>query len=118
LLPWLEQRPTGKLFPLCFAEKEKANTISRWFTNALQQTGVKRKQVSLHSLRHSVTVKLIEAETHLPIQNRILGHAIGKDVELGRYGRMSKFTPQRLSEAIEKISFPDLPALLNEEARP
>jgi len=38
---------------------------------------MKRPEVSLHSLRHTLTVKLAKARTYPALQNRLLGHATG-----------------------------------------
>ena len=74
----------------------------------LKRLGVKRRENSLHNLRHTVTVKLIETETYPSLRNRLLGHVIEKCVEGGRYGRTTQFTFGKLTTAIEAITFPEI----------
>jgi integrase len=95
------------VFPLLNQKGRRAT--SRYFSYQLKRKKLKTRAKHLHSLRHTVTVKLIEAETPTTIQNRLLGHALGKSVELRVYGWSSKFAVTRLKEAIEKISFPSRP---------
>jgi hypothetical protein len=56
-----------------------------------------------------ITVKLAQVRTYPPLQNRLLGHAIGKSVEERVYMASLEFNVKELSEAIERISFPSLP---------
>lgn len=106
-LDWIASakgKPTDRLFPLI--HPKGSPLPSMWFTRMLERLVIKRPAVSLHSLRHSVTQKLTRARTFPPLQNRILGHAIGKSVEDRVYNASLEFTVLELAEAMEKITFP------------
>ena len=77
-----------------------------WFTRILKALELKRPAVSLHSLRHTLTVKLAQARTYPPLQNRLLGHAIGKSVEERTYMAGLTFSVKELAEAVEAVRFP------------
>jgi hypothetical protein len=55
-----------------------------------------------------VTQKLARARTYPPIQNRLLGHSIGKSVEEKVYMGSLEFSVKELSEALEAVRFPML----------
>ena len=57
-------------------------------------------------MRHTVTQKLAKARTFPPLQNRLLGHAVGPSVEEGVYMASLEFSVKELSEAVEKIQLP------------
>ena len=105
-LAWQQQQSGPRLFPALFSYGSIKTT--QWFSALLEQLKVKRAAVTLHSLRHTVTVKLAQARTYPPLQNRILGHAVGKSVEERVYMASLNFSVKELSEAIEKITFPVL----------
>ena len=108
-LDWLAQRPQpqgsgSRVFPLI--HPKGSPLVSMWFMRLLRALQMKRPEVSLHSLRHTVTVKLAQARTYPPLQNRLLGHAIGKSVEDRVYLAWLTFTVKELSEALERMNFP------------
>ena len=74
-LPWFQQQLGPKVFPLLKQKGRRA--ASRYFSYQLKRKKLKTRAKHLHSLRHTVTVKLIEAETPTTIQNRLLVHALG-----------------------------------------
>lgn len=57
----------------------------------------------LHSVRHTVAVKLERAEVHDSRMRRLLGQSIGKSVEDRVYLGSLKYSVKELSEALEKI---------------
>lgn len=104
-LPWFEAQTGSRLFPSLIG----SNLVSRWFSKGiLLPAGIKRPAVSLHSLRHTLTHKLIHARTYAPLQNRLLGHSLGKTVEMTSYTRGLEFSVKELNEAIEKVAYPPL----------
>jgi hypothetical protein len=64
--------------------------------------------VTLHSVRHTVAVKLERAEVHYSRMRRLFGHSIGKSVEDRVYLGRLKYSVEELSEALEKIQLPCL----------
>ena len=67
---------------------------------------MKRPSVTLHSLRHTMTVKLERARVHYSLMRRLLGHAVGKAVEDRVYLGSLKYSVKELAEAIEAVKFP------------
>jgi integrase len=105
-LPWFQLQTGSKLFPLL--HEDTSQNTSRWFSSyVLKRTGIKRPEVSLHSLRHSMTHRLIGAYTNPALQNRLLGHVIVKGVE-ARYAAGFEFPVKELQAAIELVKFPML----------
>jgi len=105
-LEWVHHQPRDgeRVFPLL--HPKGSNLVSMWFTRMLKALNLKRPAVSLHSLRHTLTVKLAQARTFPPLQNRLLGHAIGKSVEDRVYLAGLVFSVKDLSEALETVKFP------------
>jgi len=101
-LPWLQSQTSSRLF-----QSLTSTLASRWFSKEiLMPAGIKRPALSLHSLRHTLTHKLIHARTYSPLQNRLLGHALGKSVEMTAYTRGLEFSVKELSDALETVKFP------------
>jgi integrase len=105
-LDWHRQQQGLRLFPTAFPFG--ATKTSQLFSVLLKRTGIKRPTVSLHSLRHTLTQKLARAKTFPPLQNRLLGHAIGTSVEERTYMGSMEYSVKELSEALEKIQMPCL----------
>ena len=106
LLEWAKIKPhsTARVFPLIFPKGSPL--VSMWFTRLLKALNIKRPEVSLHSLRHTLAVKLAQARTFPALQHRLLGHAIGKGVEERVYLAGLDFKVKELSEALEAVKFP------------
>jgi integrase len=96
----------GRVFPL--VHPKGSTLVSMWFSRLLTALQIKRPEVSLHSARHTMTVLLAKQKTYPPLQNRLLGHAIGKSVEDRVYMAGLQFSVKELSEALERISYPTL----------
>ena len=79
--------------------------VSMWFSRLLTVLQIKRPEVSLHLLRHMLTVLLAKQQTYPPLQNRLLRHAIGKSVEDRVYLAGLTFSVKELAEALEKVRF-------------
>ena len=103
-LDWSKTQQGPRLFPLL--HPKGSPLVSMWFSRLLKVIGIKKPSLSLHSLRHTLTVKLAQQRTYPPLQNRLLGHAIGKSVEERTYMASLTFTPKELAEAIEKVRLP------------
>lgn len=108
-LEWFAKRPQpqgnrSKVFPLIYPKGSPL--VSMWFSRLLKELQIKKPAVSLHSLRHTLTVKLAQARTYPPLQNRLLGHAIGKSVEDRVYLAGLQFSVKELKDALEVVRFP------------
>lgn len=107
LLDYAHSQPEdGRLFP--DLSKYMATKPSQWFTKLLKQTKLKTPSLTLHSLRHTVAVKLERARVHYSLMRRLLGHAIGKSVEDRVYLGSLTYSPAELKEAIEVLSLPPI----------
>lgn len=106
-LEWTKGQPgerAVRIFPTLF--KKGSPLVSMWFARLLKTLGMKRPEVSLHSLRHTLTVKLAKARTYPALQNRLVVHATGKSVEDRVYLAGLVFSVKELSESIEAVKFP------------
>jgi integrase len=93
-----------RLFPELFPHG--AVKASLTFTRLLKRLRIKRPAVTLHSLRHTMTIKLERARVHYSLMRRLLGHSVGKDVESRVYLGSLKYSVKEMSEALESVSFP------------
>ena len=80
--------------------------LSLDFTRLLKQLKIKRPELTAHSLRHTMTVKLERARVHYSLMRRLLGHSVGKSVEDRVYLGSLKYSVTELSEALEMVKFP------------
>lgn len=104
-LEWLATGSTPQAFPLLTASK--VPMVSRWAGEFLKACGVKRPEVSAHSLRHSLTVNLERAKAHPSVMAKILGHAlVGRGVEGTTYLQSLSYPVKELAEAVEMVRFP------------
>jgi len=104
-LDWYTPRHTDRrLFPLLFPYGLVKTTMT--FSRLLKKLKIKRPALSLHSLRHTMTIKLERARVHYSLMRRLLGHSIGKSVEDRVYLGSLKYSVKELSEALEAVRFP------------
>ena len=103
-LDWEQLQQGERVFPTLF--KKGSPLVSMWFTRTLKALGLKHPEVSLHSLRHTVAVKLAKVRTDSALRHRLLGHATGKSVEDRVYLAGLAFSAKELSEALEAVKFP------------
>ena len=103
-LDYYQAQTDKRLFPLSFPYGSVKLSLD--FTRLLKQLKVKRPAVTLHSLRHTMTIKLERARVHYSLMRRMLGHAVGKAVEDRVYLGSLKYSVKEMSEALESVSFP------------
>ena len=103
-LDWYQAQTDKRLFPELFPYG--AVQASLTFTRLLKKLKIKRPAVTLHSLRHTMTIKLERARVHYSLMRRLLGHAVGKAVEDRVYLGSLKYSVKELSEALESVNFP------------
>ena len=110
-MDWYKTRTASRhvqLFPLLKGHASGTSFVSLWFSRLLTQAGLKTPAPSLHSLRHTLAVKLERERTHYSLQRRLLGHSAGSDVESRVYLGSLTYTVGELSEALNKVRYPAL----------
>jgi len=98
---WKAYRPTKWLFP--GADKERHITIrtaQRIFEMACERAGVK-KEVTIHSLRHSFATHLLENGIDLRYIQELLGHKSSKTTEI--YTHVSSKDFMRIRNPLDQI---------------
>jgi len=79
---------------------------SLWFTYFLIKNRLKAPSLSLHSFRHTMTVKLELARTDGSLMRRLQGHSLGNDVESRGYLGSLTYDVKELQTALEAVKFP------------
>ena len=106
-LDWVATQPKGgRLFPLIHPKGSPLPSL--WFSRMLRVLSVKRPEVSLHSLRHTLATKLEKLRTHPSLMRRLLGHTLGNDVESRVYLASVTYSPKELQEALEAVRYPTM----------
>jgi len=98
---WKEYKPTKWLFP--GPDKERHITIrtaQRIFETACERAGVK-KEVTIHSLRHSFATHLLENGIDLRYIQELLGHKSSKTTEI--YTHVSSKDFRRIQNPLDQI---------------
>ena len=103
---WMKEQPDGWLFPRL--QGYGASKPSRFFGDMARRLGVYSPTKTLHSLRHTMTIKLERARVHYSIMRRLLGHTVGNSVEDRIYLGSLTYSAKELSEALESIQMPPI----------
>lgn len=84
------------------ADNKFGHAFSKWFTRYRQQIGVYRKNLDFHSLRHTATTCMHQADVNTMVIDHLTGHSTAG--ETARYTKGSAL--RQLAEAVEKIRPP------------
>jgi site-specific recombinase XerD len=93
---WLSYKPKIYLFEGQYGEQYSIRSVQQIFKNALKKANIK-KEVGIHSLRHSFATHLLEQGTDIRFIQELLGHKDIKTTLL--YTKVS-------NQAIQKIKSP------------
>lgn len=84
------------------ADNKFGHAFSKWFTRYRQQISVYRKNLDFHSLRHTATTCMHQADVNTMVIDHLTGHSTAG--ETARYTKGSALS--QLAEAVEKIRPP------------
>jgi site-specific recombinase XerD len=101
---WRLQRPRPYLFPSKKSGKPLTHrSVEKAFKDALHQSGVdkKKKEATVHTLRHSYATHLLENGVNLRIIQGVLGHQSPKTTAI--YTHLSQKTDQIFKEALNHL---------------
>lgn len=98
---WKTYRPTLWLFETKQAQAMSDRTIQCLFKNALRKAGIK-KQVGIHSLRHSFATHMMEQGVSLPIIQQLLGHKSLRTTSI--YLHVQKYALDSVKSPLDTLS--------------
>ena len=79
---WLEQRPSGWLFPGRDPRRSLSRgSVEKIFAQARERAGIE-KRITPHSLRHSFATHLLERGVNIRVIQRLLGHRSLRSTEI------------------------------------
>lgn len=93
-------KPSKYIFEGAGGEKYSERSIQQVFTRAVKEAGIK-KEVSVHSLRHSYATHLHEAGTDIKIIQELLGHESTKTTEI--YTHVSRKVIQNVKSPFDDL---------------
>lgn len=99
---WRQYKPAKWLFSA--PDKERHITIrtaQRVFERACEKAGIK-KDVTIHSLRHSFATHLLESRTDLRYIQELLGHKSSKTIEI--YTHVSSKSLGRIKNPLDTLN--------------
>jgi integrase/recombinase XerD len=100
---WRLDRPAPYLFPSPKTGKPISHkSLESAFKDALEQTGIgKKKEATVHTLRHSYATHLMENGVNLRIIQEVLGHQTPRTTAI--YTHLSQKTEQILNQALNHL---------------
>jgi site-specific recombinase XerD len=98
---WKSYRPTTWLFETKRAQSLPDKTVQHAFKNALRKSGIK-KQIGIHSLRHSFATHMMEQGVSLPIIQQLLGHTSLRTTSV--YLHVQQYTLDSIKSPLDSLS--------------
>mgnify|MGYP001559190347 CR=1 FL=1 len=98
---WKRYRPSTWLFPTKPGQAVSQRTVQKIFKNSLHKAGIK-KQVGIHSLRHSFATHLMEQGVSLPIIQQLLGHKSLKTTSI--YLHVQQYSIHAVKSPLDTLS--------------
>ncbi|MDP3297069.1 MAG: site-specific integrase [Thermodesulfovibrionia bacterium] len=98
---WREYKPSKYLFQGAKADRYiSIRTVQKILEHACQKAGIK-KEITVHSLRHSFATHLLEAGTDLRYIQELLGHAHSKTTEI--YTHVSTKSISKIQSPLDSL---------------
>jgi len=98
---WRKEKPKKWLFPSWNKERHiTTRTVQKIFQNACRKAGIK-KDVTVHSLRHSFATHLLESGIDLRYIQELLGHKSSKTTEI--YTHVSRKNLSAIKNPLDSI---------------
>jgi integrase/recombinase XerD len=99
---WLKYHPREWLFETKPSVAMSERTVQKIFQNALSKTTIK-KQVGIHSLRHSFATHLMEQGVALPVIQQLLGHRSLKTTSI--YLHVQQYSIHTVGSPLDRTHF-------------
>ena len=104
---------TSRVFPQLTKKGHNgyADPVGKWFGRLVTGLGLTNPALVLHSLRHGGITKLHDAAVPVNLVETLTGHAAGN--VHGQYVHKERISMKTLSEALEKLQYPEVVKLLS-----
>lgn len=95
-------KPKKYLFEGSYEQPYSAESIRSILRRTLSKTGITKKGITVHTLRHSYATHLLEAGTNLRYIQELLGHKSSKTTEI--YTHVARKNLERIKSPLDTLS--------------